>query len=172
MNEQPPISPLGNAQTEATVQYLMFLLDDKVFAMDISAVREIIQFGAITPVPLMPKFVRGVINLRGAVVPVIDLKARFGWDRADVGKKTCIVIFDLSAHGERFELGLMVDAVTEVVDIGPSSIEPTPQFGTVIQREYIYGLGRLNGRFVTILDPQHALDIEDMAQAADQLLVA
>ena len=96
--------------------------------MDIRTVREIIQYGPMTTVPLMPGFVRGVINLRGAVVPVIDLQARFGKPSAVVSKKTCIVIFDAVREGERVELGLLVDAVSEVIEIAASQIEPPPQF--------------------------------------------
>ena len=120
---------------EATLQYLTFSLGDEVFAMDIRSVREIIQHAAMTAVPLMPDFVRGVINLRGAVVPVIDLQARFGRTPASVGKKTCIVIFDASRDGEKAELGLLVDAVSEVIDIASANIEPPPQFGSLRRPE-------------------------------------
>ena len=153
---------------QLSAQFLMFLLDDHVFSIDISTVREIIQFGNMTPVPLMPDFVRGVINLRGAVVPVIDLKARFGWPCTDVGKKTCIIIFDVVRENERTELGLMVDAVTEVVDIQTSHIEPAPQFGTAVSRDFIHGIGKVDGKFIIILDPVRTLDIDEMAQAAEQ----
>ncbi|MEO7336366.1 MAG: chemotaxis protein CheW, partial [Caldimonas sp.] len=111
-----PQATAGGAE-EAPAQYLTFTLGEEVFAMDIRTVREIIQYGPMTTVPLMPDFVRGVINLRGAVVPVIDLQARFGRPAAHVGKKTCIVIFDALRNGERVELGLLVDAVSEVIDI-------------------------------------------------------
>ena len=150
------------------LQYLTFTLGDEVFAMDIRTVREIIQHGAMTAVPLMPNFVRGVINLRGAVVPVIDLQARFGRAQTLVGKKTCIVIFDASCDGEKLELGLMVDAVSEVIDISASQIELPPQFGTSIQREFIRGLGKVGGEFIVILEPERALNIDDMALIAEQ----
>lgn len=157
---------------EAALQYLTFSLGDEVFAMDIRAVSEIIQHASLTAVPLMPDFVRGVINLRGAVLPVIDLQARFGRCQASVGKKTCIVIFDAVGEGERSALGLMVDAVSEVIEIAPSQIEPPPQFGTSIQREYIRGLGKVDGEFVVILETDRALNIEDMALIADQAALA
>jgi len=168
MNEQQSARPAETPGDEAAAQYLTFLVGDEVFAMEISAVREIIQHGAVTPVPLMPNFVRGVINLRGSVVPVIDMKSRFGWGRAEVGKKTCIIIFDAIHSGERVELGLMVDAVSEVVDIPGSKVEPPPQFGGAIRHEFIRGMGKLDGRFVIILEPQRALDIEKMAELAVQ----
>lgn len=149
-------------------QYLTFLLGEGVFAVDINAVREIIQYGQMTTVPLMPDFVRGVINLRGAVVPVIDMQARFGKPKATVSKKTCIVIFDAWRDGERIEMGLMVDAVSEVIDIAANQIEPPPQFGGPVRREFIKGMGKVDGRFVIILEPQKALDVEEMAALCQQ----
>ncbi len=155
-----------------SVQYLTFTLGEEVFAMDIRTVREIIQHGAMTVVPLMPKFVRGVINLRGAVVPVIDLQSRFGRATTIVGKKTCVIIFDASRDGEKTELGLMVDAVSEVIEIQPAQIELPPQFGTSIQREFIRGMGKVAGEFIVILEPERALDIDDMAQLVEKAATA
>jgi purine-binding chemotaxis protein CheW len=155
-----------------SVQYLTFTLGEEVFAMDIRTVREIIQHGAMTVVPLMPKFVRGVINLRGAVVPVIDLQSRFGRSTTIVGKKTCVIIFDASRDGEKTELGLMVDAVSEVIEIQPAQIELPPQFGTSIQREFIRGMGKVAGEFIVILEPERALDIDDMAQLVEKAATA
>ncbi len=146
-----------------TVQYLTFLLGREVFAMDIRTVREIIQYGPMTAVPLMPDFVRGVINLRGAVVPVIDLQARFGRTPAVPGKKTCIVIFDSVREGERVELGLLVDAVSEVIEIAAEQIEPPPQFGASVRRDFIQGMGKIDDRFVILLAPDKAFDVDDMA---------
>ncbi len=151
----------------AASQFLTFALGDEVFAMDIRTVREIIQHGAMTAVPLMPDFVRGVINLRGAVVPVIDLHARFGRPAARVGKKTCIVIFDSLRDGERVELGLMVDAVSEVIDIAATHIEPPPNFGAAVKREFISGMGKAGERFVIILDADRAFDVGEMAQLCE-----
>ena len=155
-------------------QFLSFTLGTELFAMDIRTVREIIQHGAMTPVPLMPDFVRGVINLRGAVVPVIDLQARFGRGAASIGKKTCIVIFDAQRDGERVELGLMVDAVSEVITLEPSQIEPPPQFGGATRRDFIAGMGKRGERFLVLLDPDRAFDIAEMAALceANQLAVA
>lgn len=150
-----------------TLQYLTFELSREVFAMDIRCVREIIQHGAMTVVPLMPNFVRGVINLRGAVVPVIDLQARFGRGLARVGNKTCIIVIDVSSNGEKMALGLMVDAVSEVIDIASTDIELPPQFGTSIQRDFIQGLGKVSGEFVVILDTGRALNVDDMALIAE-----
>ena len=153
-------------------QYLTFTLGDEVFAMDIRTVREIIQHAAMTTVPLMPAFLRGVINLRGAVVPVIDLQARLGRACTTIGKKTCVVIFDASTESEKVELGLLVDAVSEVIDIAPTDIEQPPQFGATIQREFIRGIGKVKGEFIVILEPERALNIDEMALLADSAHVA
>ena len=159
------MSTADNAPDAA--QYLTFLLGDDVFAMDIRTVREIIQVGALTSVPLMPGFVRGVINLRGAVVPVIDLQVRFGRAAATLSKKSCIVIFDAQRDGERVELGLLVDSVSAVVDIPAAQIEPPPNFGTAVRRDFIRGVGKLDQRFVLLLEPDKALDVEDMARLCE-----
>ena len=163
-----PSTTPSTPNSAASGQYLMFLLDNGSFAIDINAVREIIQYGQMTPVPLMPDFVRGVINLRGAVVPVIDLQARFGKPPAKVGKTTCIVIFDSYREGERVELGLMVDAVSAVIDIATSQIEPPPQFGGAVRREFIKGMGKVGDNFVIILEPHKALDVQEMADLCEQ----
>ncbi len=174
----PPAHPPGhqpaNAASEAPGQYLTFALGEEVFAMDIRTVREIIQVGAITTVPLMPGFVRGVINLRGAVVPVIDLHARFGRAAAQISKKTCIVIFDALRDGERVELGLMVDAVSEVIEIAAAQIEPPPHFGGAVRRDFIRGMGKVGTRFVILLEPDRAFDVGEMAElcAASQTALA
>ena len=162
----------GPSADEAPSQYLTFMLGDEVFAMDIRTVREIIQVGPMTTVPLMPDFVRGVINLRGAVVPVIDLQSRFGRARTQVGKKTCIIIFDARVDGETLELGLMVDSVSEVIDILPSQIEPPPQFGTTIERDFIRGMGKVDGEFIVILEPDRALNVDDMALLVEKSAMA
>ena len=150
------------------LQYLTFSLGDEVFAMDIRCVREIIQHSNMTMVPLMPEFVRGVINLRGSVVPVIDLQSRFGRARSQMGKKTCIVIFDTVVADEKVELGLLVDSVSEVIDIAQAQVEPAPQFGTTIRRDFIHGMGKVGGEFIVILAPERALDINEMAALVEQ----
>lgn len=156
---------------EAAAQFLTFALGAEVFAMDIRTVREIIQVGPMTTVPLMPEFVRGVINLRGAVVPVIDLHARFGRPPARLGKKSCIVIFDSLRQGEagseRVELGLLVDAVSEVIEIAAAQIEPPPSFGSAVRRDFIRGMGKVGSRFVILLEPDRAFDVAEMAQLCD-----
>ncbi|GCL62857.1 chemotaxis protein CheW [Pseudaquabacterium pictum] len=150
--------------------FLTFLLGEGMFATDIRIVREIIQHGPMTAMPLMPHFVRGVINLRGAVVPVIDLHARFGHGPAALGKKSCIVMVEVQRAGERQELGLLVDAVSAVVEIPATAIEPPPGFGAPVRREFIQAMGRMGQRFVVILAPDKAFDIDEMAQLCEAAL--
>jgi purine-binding chemotaxis protein CheW len=161
-------APHGPGDSGPALQYLTFSLDEEVFAMDIRGVREIIQQGNMTMVPLMPAFVRGVINLRGSVVPVIDLQSRFGRARAQVGKKTCIIIFATLVADEKVELGLLVDSVSEVIDIATAQVEPPPQFGTSIRRDFVHGIARVGQNFIVILAPERALDINEMAALVAQ----
>jgi purine-binding chemotaxis protein CheW len=147
---------------ETLSQYLTFALGEGTFALEIRKISEIIQVCPMTAVPLMPKFVRGVINLRGAVVPVLDLRARFGEPPATIGPKSCIVIFDCSFGTEASHLGLLVDAVNEVVNIPDEMVEPPPQFGASIRRDFIRGVGKLDRRFAIILEPAKAFDIGEI----------
>lgn len=137
-----------------------------MFAVGILNVREIIEYGALTTVPMMPPLIRGVINLRGRVVPVIDLAARFGGKPSVVGKRTGIVIVELVAGDGRRELGIIVDAVSEVLDMPASEIEPPPSFGSSIRTEFIAGMGKVNHKFVIILRIDHALSSDDLAALA------
>ena len=150
------------------LQYLTFQLGDQTFATDIASVREIVQSVDWTPVPLMPSFVRGIINLRGAVMPVIDLQVRFGSDPLALSKKTCVVIIDAVQAGERVELGLLVDAVSEVIDIASHSIQPAPTFGNTIPREFIKGIGKTGNDFIVIVDPDTAYSLESMASLVER----
>jgi purine-binding chemotaxis protein CheW len=164
MKTSKPAEKGAPTDSDMSAQYLTFWLGEEVFAMDIRTVREIIQHGPMTTVPLMPGFVRGVINLRGAVVPVIDLQARFGRAPAQVGKKSCIVIFDALRDGERVELGLLVDSVSEVIEVAADDIEPPPNFGASVRRDFIAGMGKVANRFVIILQPDRAFDVNEMAE--------
>jgi len=155
------------AQNEAPVepreQYLAFSLGGETFAMDIRSIREVIQFGNLTEVPLMPPFIRGVINLRGAVVPVIDLCVRFGRAATPVAHRTCIVILELAQGEASAELGVIVDNVSEVLSIGASEIEPAPAFGSDLRAEFIAGVARVRERFVILLEVNRVLAVEELA---------
>ena len=143
--------------------YLAFRLAAEVYAIDILGIREIIEYGAPTSVPMMPPSVRGVINLRGAVVPVIDLAVRFGREATGVGKRTCIVIVEVSDDDTRHDIGILVDAVSEVLDIPDSEIEPPPAFGAKIRADFISGMGKVAGKFVIILSINKVLSVDEIA---------
>lgn len=147
-------------------QYLTFLLDKEMFAIEILCIKEIIEYGQITEVPMMPDFVRGVINLRGAVVPVIDLQVRFGRSSTEVGKRTCIVIVEVTANDEHQVFGVVVDAVSAVIEIPEQDIEKAPSFGTNIRHDFIDGMGKVDGGFVIILSVSHVLSVAELAQLA------
>lgn len=152
-------------------QYLTFLLAREMFAISIDSVKEIIEYGQITPVPLVPKFVRGIINLRGQVVPVIDLQVRLGRESSPVGKRTCIVIFEVSMpdEGGSETVGVVVDSVSEVLGIGQSRIERAPQFGAKLRQEFIAGLAAFDSKFVIILDIEKVLSMEELASMVEVL---
>ncbi|WP_462116057.1 chemotaxis protein CheW [Lysobacter xanthus] len=149
------------------LQYLTFALAEEMFAIDIRGIKEIIEYGGLTTVPMMPAFIRGVINLRGAVVPVIDLSVRFGRAPTVLGRRTCIVIIEVANDTGWQDVGVVVDAVSEVVEIPAGSIEPPPSFGARIRTEFISGMGLLDGGFVILLDVQRVLSVEEMTGLAD-----
>lgn len=152
-----------NSMAHEPSQYLIFGLADESFAIAILHIKEIMEYGSLTEVPMMPEAVRGVINLRGAVVPVIDLAARFGKPATAVGRRTCIVIVEMEQDGERHDVGLIVDAVNEVIEIPAVEIEPPPSFGAKIHTDFIAGMGKVNGHFVIILDVGEVLSLEEIA---------
>jgi len=148
----------------APSQYLTFALGGEMFAVGILNVKEIIEYGNLTEIPMMPAFIRGVINLRGSVVPVIDLAARFGGKAAEPGRRTCIVIVEVTDEATQHDIGIMVDAVSEVLDIPGSEIEPPPSFGARIRADFIFGMGKVAGKFVIILNINKVLSIEEIAE--------
>jgi purine-binding chemotaxis protein CheW len=156
--------------TADLAQYLTFVLAGEPFAIGILAIKEIIEYRGLATVPMMPACVRGVINLRGAVVPVIDLQARFGRASSEVSKRTCIVIVEVAneagAGGSRQVVGVVVDAVNEVLDIAPADIEPAPSFGARIRSDFIAGVGKVRGKFVILLDVDRVLTLDDLGDIA------
>jgi len=151
------------AAEEQARQYLTFLLGGEMFAIGILNIKEIIEYGALTEVPMMPEFIRGVINLRGAVVPVVDLSARFGRKRTDITRRTCIVIIEVESDEEKHDVGVVVDSVSEVLEIPAGEIEPAPSFGAKIRADFIAGMGKVNGKFVIILGVNNVLSLDDLA---------
>jgi purine-binding chemotaxis protein CheW len=154
---------------EATgqTQFLTFLLADELYAVSILCVREIIEYDTVTRVPSMPASIRGVINLRGAVVPVVDLAVRFGLRDSRVTKRTCVIIAEVEVGGERLVMGLMADAVSQVIDLPSADIEPPPAFGTRVRVDFLKGLGKIGKKFVLILDLDRALSNSELLSAAE-----
>ena len=142
-------------------QYLTFTLAQELFAVEIRAVREIIEYGRLTTVPMMPPSILGVINLRGAVVPVMDLGQRFGGQATRIGPRTCIVILEITGPSHTQVIGIVVDAVNEVRELGAEQIEPAPSFGGSIRADFIRGMGKLDDRLVVMLDIGRVISAEE-----------
>lgn len=156
-------SPVDVAETH---QYLTFTLAREMFAVGTLTIKEIIEYGHLTIVPMMPAFVRGVINLRGAVVPVIDLSARFGHLPTEITRRTCIVILEVDCDEERHVIGVVVDSVSEVLEIPAGDIEPPPAFGTKIRADFIQGMGKVESKFVILLDVAKVLSVDEIVALA------
>ena len=156
-----------HAVTEEDHQYLTFLLGGEMFAIAILNIKEIIEYGSLTEVPMMPSFIRGVINLRGSVVPVVDLSARFGRSKTKVSRRTCIVIIEVEGIEEKHDIGVMVDSVSEVLEIPRSEIEPPPAFGAKIRVDFMHGMGKVAGKFVIILEANKVLSVEELSMLGE-----
>ncbi|UUF02925.1 chemotaxis protein CheW [Xanthomonas hortorum] len=148
----------------APQQYLTFLLGTEMFGLGILGIKEIIEYRAPTDVPMMPPALRGVINLRGAVVPVVDLQQRFGRNASAITKRSCIVIVEIAHGGTQQVLGLLVDAISEVLDIAPDDIAGAPSFGAGIARDFIQAMAKIGKRFVILLDADAVLSNDTLAQ--------
>jgi len=154
----------SQVDTPLTEQFLTLTLGQELFALPIEHIREIIEFGGLTEIPLMPPFLRGVINLRGAVVPVIDLAVRFGREATAIAKRTCIVIVEV-AQGERMQLlGIIVDAVNEVLAVEGHQLENRPAFGAGIRADFIAGILKQNEQFIIVLDIPQVLSLDELAE--------
>ena len=135
-----------------TSQYLTFKLDNEIYAMDITTVREVLDITQITKVPQMPDFMCGVINLRGSVVPVVDLRLKFGLEKAASVREACIVIIEIILDDEETVLGILVDSVQEVISLEPEQIDPPPRIGTRLKTQFIKGMGKKDKEFIIILE--------------------
>jgi purine-binding chemotaxis protein CheW len=160
--EQAPVAAAAAEQK----QYLTFMLGGETFAIGILAIKEIIEYTTLTAVPMMPDCIRGVINLRGAVVPVMDLAARFGQSAREVTKRTCIVIVEVESDGERQDMGVVVDAVNAVLEIAAADVAAAPAFGARIRSDFIEGMGKVNGKFVILLDVHQVLSPSEIGALA------
>ena len=150
-------------------QYLTFFMRGEEYAVSILRVKEILEYETVTRVPTTPAHVRGVINLRGGVMPVIDLAAKFGHGETVPARTTCIVVVETRLRDELLTVGLMADAVSEVVDIAASAIEPPPSFGTQVRIDFLTGMGKLDGRLVLVLDIDRILSPVEIEQTIDAI---
>jgi purine-binding chemotaxis protein CheW len=146
-----------------TTQYLTFKLGDEVFALDIGKVREVLDFTGVTKVPQTPDFMRGVINLRGNVVPVMDMRLKFDLSRTEKTVNTCVIITEIDVDGETTVVGAMADSVQEVLDLEPDQIEPPPRIGAKLSTDYVMGMGKHNDQFIIILNIDKVFSEIDLA---------
>lgn len=163
VSKKSPIPVVADDSENEDEQYLTFTLGKEMFAIGILNIKEILEFGQLTSVPMMPEFIRGVINLRGAVVPVVDLGARFGGQQGEITKRTCIVIIEVATEDDHQDIGVVVDAVSEVLEIPAAEIEPAPSFGAKIRADFIAGMGKINDKFVIILEVDKVLSVDELA---------
>ncbi len=148
-------------------QYLTFKLGEEVFGLDVGKVREILDFTTITKVPRTPEFMRGVINLRGSVVPVVDMRVKFGMSATEKTVNTCIVVAEVELEGDVIVLGALVDSVQEVFELEPGQIEPAPRIGTKLNTGFIKGMGKRDERFIILLDVDKAFSAEELSLVQD-----
>ncbi len=153
-----------------TLQYLTFKLSDEVFALDVAKVREILELTTITKVPQTPDFMCGVINLRGSVVPVIDMRLKFGISKTEQTVNTCIIVVEVDLDGDVIVVGALADSVQEVIEMEPENIEPAPQIGTRLNTEFIKGMGKIDNRFVMILDIDRIFSSQELSDLTQQTL--
>jgi purine-binding chemotaxis protein CheW len=150
-----------------TVQYLTFKLSEEVFAVDVAKVREILEITTITKVPQTPDFMRGVINLRGSVVPVIDMRLKFGMSATEQTVNTCIIVVEINMDGDITVLGALADSVQEVVELEPESIESAPHIGTKLNTDFIKGMGKHDDAFIIILDIDKVFSSDEISLVSE-----
>jgi len=136
--------------TSAT--YLTFQLDEEIFAADVQNVHEVLDFTTITKIPAAPDFMRGIINLRGRVVPVVDMRLKFGMPETEQTQSTCIIVMDVGINKEKMIIGALADSVQDVLEFNSDQIEPPPRFGALSQTDFIQGIGKRDNRFIIILN--------------------
>ena len=155
------------AETKQATKHLTFKLDDEVFALDISRVREVINSVSVTKIPRMPGFMRGIIDLRGGAVPVVDLRLMFGMTEAEASESGCIIIVEVLLEGNAIVLGALVDSVQEVFELENESIESAPKIGNKLNTEFIKGVGKRNGEFIIILDIDKVFSSDELSSVKD-----
>ena len=159
-----------SADETTSLQYLTFTLGEEVFAVDVTKAREVLDFTTVTRVPQTPRFMLGVINLRSSVVPVIDLRLKFGMEATGRTVNTCIIVMDIVVDGEVITVGALADSVREVLEIGSEGIEPPPRIGTRLKTEFLKGMAGFDDHFVMILDIDRVFSADELAlvQAAGE----
>jgi len=160
------------AHSPGNGQYLTFFVGGEEYAVNILKVKEIIEYDTVTVVPNTAPWIRGVTNLRGNVVPVIDLAIKFGLPASQTSKLTCIVITEVAYHGEKLTLGVMADSVSQVIDFSENQIETPPPFGTRVRIEFLLGMGRMGKKFCLVLDIDKVLSADELLTVADSTQAA
>ncbi len=162
----PTADTMVSLDADNASQYLTFMLQDEIFGLSIQPIKEITDYGKITPIPMVPSHVRGVINLRGNVVPVIDLPALFGWGSSVVNKRSCIVIVEIETGGDDgvMVVGIVIDSVSEVLDIPTADIGAPPSFGAKVRTDFICGMGKVGEGFIVILNASKVLSADELSK--------
>ena len=154
---------MSAADISETVQYLTFKLGNEIFATDVAKVREVLDLTTITQIPRTPELMAGVINLRGSVVPVVDLRLCFEMTKTENTRNTCIVVVEVLLDNESTVIGALADSVEEVIDLEPDQIQPAPRIGTQIRTDFIKGMGKRDTQFIMILDIDRVFSADDLA---------
>ncbi|MFC3150044.1 chemotaxis protein CheW [Litoribrevibacter euphylliae] len=168
MSSEMPDIEFEEFQAGSNEQYLTFVLNNEYYGLSIRSVKEVIEYDKVTPVPMMSEFVKGVLNLRGEVVPVIDLNLRFGKGETEIRHRSCIAILEIPYEDTTAVIGVVVDSVKEVIDIMPDQIDTPPSFGAQIKAQFIQGVANIGKHFVIILDGEKVLSVEEMADIIEQ----
>jgi purine-binding chemotaxis protein CheW len=159
---------MNMAESIETKQYLTFKLDEEMFALDVFQVREVLDLSTITKVPQAPDFMLGVINIRGSVVPVVDLKLKFNLPKTEKTINTRIVVMEIVIDGETMTIGTLADSVHEVIDLDSSQIEPAPTIGSKWRTEFIKGIGRRDEVFIIILDINQVFSADELTKVSER----
>ena len=158
---------MGTTSITETTQFLTFILAEEVFAVDIGRVKEVLEYTALTKVPRTPKFMCGVINLRGSVVPVMDMRLKFGMSQSERTVNTCIIIIEVTVNDNKTVLGAMADSVKEVMSLDPDQIDAAPKIGAKLRTDFIRGMGKQGNHFIIILDTDKVFSAEELEHAVD-----
>ena len=155
---------MNQEEINETRSYLAFELDKEIFGVDVLQVREILEYTTITRIPQLPEYICGVINLRGSVVPVIDMREKFGMEKTETTVDTCIIVVEIEIDNETSVIGALVDSVEEVFELEPKEIEPAPRMGTRLNTKFIKGMGKREERFIILLDIDKVFSTEELLE--------